>query len=147
MGNFELDRSIGYVVNRAAMRMKAELQRAFRENGYKVTTEHWAVMNCLWEKEGSTQTEIAEKIAKDKTNLTRILDVMERDGLVRREYHESDRRSYRIFLTQEGWKMKDGLIAIAEAINGRAIRGMGSGGEREIIRLMNIINKNLEKKS
>ena len=145
MGDFKLERAIGYVVNRAALRMKAELQRAFRAKGYNLTTEHWAVMNCLWEKEGTTQTEIARKIAKDKTNLTRILDVMERNGLIKREYHESDRRSYRIFLTQEAWKMKDELIAIAEEVSLVATRGISAKSEREIIRLMNIINSNLEK--
>lgn len=145
MGNFKLEEAVGYVVNRAALRMKAGLQRAFRAKGYNLTTEHWAVMNCLLEKEGSTQTEIAKKIAKDKTNLTRILDVMERNGLIRREYHESDRRSYRIFLTQEAWEMKDGLIAIAEEVSAVATRGISAKSEQEIIRLMDIINKNLEK--
>lgn len=144
MGDFKLERAIGYVVNRAALRMKAELQRAFRAKGYDLTTEHWAVMNCLWEKEGTTQTEIARKIAKDKTNLTRILDVMERNGLIKREYHESDRRSYRIFLTQKAWKMKDKLIAIAEEVSSVATRGMSAKSQREIIRLMNVINSNLE---
>ena len=145
MGDFRLERAIGYVVNRAALRMKAELQRAFRAKGYNLTTEHWAVMNCLWEKEGTTQTEIARKIAKDKTNLTRILDVMERNGLIKREYHESDRRSYRIFLTQEAWEMKDELIAIAKEVSSVATRGLSAKSEREIIRFMNVINSNLEK--
>jgi len=144
MGDFKMERAIGYVVNRAALRMKMELKRAFKAKGYNLTAEHWAVMNCLWEKQGTTQTEIAKKIAKDKTNLTRILDIMERNGLINREYHESDRRSYRIFLTQKAWRMKDELIAIAEEVSSVATRGISAKSQREIIRLMNIINSNLE---
>ncbi len=143
MAPFKLENAIGYVVNRTALRMKAELQRAFRSRGHNLTPEHWAVLNCLWEEEGATQTEIARKTAKDKTNLTRILDVMERNGFIRRKYHESDRRSYRIFLTKKAWKMKDELIAIAQEVMAAATRGISTRDEREIIRLMNIINDNL----
>jgi DNA-binding MarR family transcriptional regulator len=143
MDTFTLENAIGYAVNRAALRMKAGLQRAFRAKGHHLTPEHWAVMNCLWEREGATQTEIAERVAKDKTNLTRILDVMERNGLIRRAYHETDRRCYRISLTKRAWKMKDALIAIAEDVNAVATRGLSAADEREIIRLMNTINENL----
>ena len=145
MSKFRLEKAIGYVVNRAALRMKAELQRAFKANGYNLTPEHWAVMNCLWERQGATQTEIADSISKDKTNLTRILDVMEKNGLITRQSHETDRRSYRISLTRKAWKMKDQLIAIAEEVSKASTRGLSAKDEREIIRLMNIINENLAK--
>ena len=145
MSKFRLEKAIGYVVNRAALRMKAELQRAFKANGYNLTPEHWAVMNCLWERQGATQTEIADSISKDKTNLTRILDVMEKNGLITRQSHETDRRSYRISLTRKAWKMKDQLIAIAEEVSEASTRGLSAKDEREIIRLMNIINENLAK--
>ena len=143
MGQFKLENAIGFAVNRAALKMKAELQKAFRAKGYKITPEHWAVLNCLWDKEGTSQTEIAEKIAKDKTNLTRILDIMERNRLIRRVNHETDRRSYRIFLTRKASEMKDDLIAFVEDVLAAATRGINAKEEREIIRLMNIINNNL----
>ena len=71
MTEFTFEEAVGYVVNRAALRLKAALQKAFRESGYDVTAEQWAVLNCLWTNEGMTQTEIADRVAKDKTNLTR----------------------------------------------------------------------------
>ena len=143
MAEFLLENAVGFVVNRAALKLKAALHRAFKANGHNITPEHWAVLNCLWEAEGATQTQIAEKIAKDKTNLTRILDIMERNGLVQRGPHESDRRSYRIFLTEKAREMKDPLIAIAEAVSAEACRGLTAQDRREIIRLMNVINDNL----
>ena len=143
MDEFKLENAVGYAVNLAALRLKVELHRAFRAEGFNLTPEHWAVLNCLWENEGATQTEIAERIAKDKTNLTRILDVMERNGLIRRDKNETDRRSYRISLTQKAWDMKDGLIAVAERVSAASTRSMSARDKREIIRLMNIINDNL----
>ncbi len=143
MSEFTFEEAVGYVVNRAALRLKAALQRAFRESGYDVTAEQWAVLNCLWTNEGMTQTEIAERVAKDKTNLTRILDVMERNGLITRQRHESDRRSYRVFPTREAWNIREDLTAAAEVVSRTATRGLSAADQREIVRLMNIITSNL----
>ena len=145
MNNFKFEDSIGYVINRAALRLKLELQRAFKANGFDLSAEHWAVLNCLWENEGISQTEIATRIAKDKTNLTRILDVMEKNGLIRRDNHESDRRSYRIFITPKTLKMREKLTSIAVKVNENAKNGLSAADKREIIRIMNIISSNLEK--
>ena len=143
MEQFIFESSIGFVVNRTATSLKNELWRAFKSNGYNITPEHWAVLNCLWQKEAQTQSEIAEKIYKDKTNLTRILDIMERNELIQRRSHETDRRSYRVFLTEKGQALKEKLIPIALEASQRSIKGLSGAECREVIRLMNIINDNL----
>ncbi|MFC1884284.1 MarR family winged helix-turn-helix transcriptional regulator [Thermodesulfobacteriota bacterium] len=143
MDSFKFDDSIGFQVNRAAIRLKNELWQGFKAGGFNITPEQWGVLNCLWEKDGQTQTEIADRILKDKTNLTRMLDVMEREGLVERRPHEKDRRSYRIFLTSKGKGLKVKLVKIAVKINEASINGMTSKERNTLKRLMNVINENL----
>ena len=143
MGDFKFDDSIGFLVNRAAIRLKNELGQAFKSNGFNITPEQWAVLNCLWKEDGQTQTEIAERILKDRTNLTRMLDVMEREKLVERRPHEKDRRSYRIYLTMKGRTLKEKLIPIAVEINEASIQGWSVKDKKAFTRLINIINKNL----
>ena len=143
MPAFRLENAIGYAVNRAALRLKARLHQAFKAEGHDITPEHWAVLNCLWDDEGMSQTQIAERIVKDKTNLTRILDVMERKGLITRRPHEGDRRAYRIFLTDKAKTMRPDLIAIAETLGARAVRGISAEEQQMLLRLMNTISDNL----
>ena len=143
MNTFKFDDSMGFVINRAAIRLKNELWQGFRAAGFDITPEQWAILNCLWEKDGLTQTEIADRILKDKTNLTRMLDVMEREGLAERRPHEKDRRSYRIHLTGKGRGLKSKLIPIAVKINKASIKGLTSGERDTLKKLMNVINKNL----
>lgn len=145
MNEYNFEERIGVLVNRTALKMKAGLQRSFKTNGYDLTADHWAVLNCLWEKEGLTQTEIAERLAKDKTNLTRILDIMQRNGLIKRDCHESDRRSYRVFPTAKASRMRNSLMTIAEEFVNMAVDGLSAKERQEIVRLMNIINRNLVK--
>jgi len=143
MDHFKFDDSIGFLVNRAAIRLKNELWKGFKANGFNITPEQWGVLNCLWEEDGQTQTEIAERILKDKTNLTRMLDIMEREELVERHPHERDRRSYRIYLAPKGEKLKEKLVPIAIKINKASIQGLGVKERNVFKRLMNTINKNL----
>ncbi len=143
MDHFKFDDSIGFLVNRAAIRLKNELWKAFKANGFDITPEQWGVLNCLWEEDGQIQTEIAERILKDKTNLTRMLDVMEREELVERRPHEKDRRSYRIYLTPKGGKLKEKLIPIAIEINEASIQSLSVKERKVLKRLMNTINNNL----
>lgn len=48
--------------------------------------------------------ELAEKLGVTTGTLTVTVDKLERKGLLERRPHESDRRSYRVVLTEEGKK-------------------------------------------
>jgi DNA-binding MarR family transcriptional regulator len=141
---FTLEKSIGYVINKTAMKLKTELLNSFRYHGFKITTEQWAVLICLRETDGKTQSEIAEKLIKDKTNLSRILDGMEKREWIVRSDHENDRRSYRIFITEKGNALVEELIPIARRINKKSTHALAAKDILELERLMTKIYKNLE---
>lgn len=140
---FTLDKSIGYLINKTAIKLKSELFNNFKSGGFNITTEQWAVLACLKEKDGRTQNEIAEKLIKDKTNVSRILDGMQKKQLIERCAHESDRRSFRILITQKGKALVEGLIPIARRLNQTAADGLDNKDIRELERLMQVIYKNL----
>ena len=52
--------------------------------------------------DGVTQKELAERVGLDGSSLVRLLDILEGHGWVERRADVSDRRSKRIFLTEEG---------------------------------------------
>ena len=64
---FSLDQSLGFVANRVANRLKAELERGFAARGHNITADQWSVLSRLWEEDGLTQHEIVQRISKDKT--------------------------------------------------------------------------------
>jgi len=136
MTNFELNESFGYLVNRTAIKMKQNLNALFKEAGYNVTTEHWRLLNCLWEQEGLSQSEIALIIEKDKTNVTRILDVMEKNGLIERRTDKNDRRAWRVFLSKKGIELKEPLIKLARQGNRETLKLLLPGEAKELLRLL-----------
>ena len=140
---FTLEKSIGYLINKTAIKLKNELLNNFRAKGFHITTEQWAVLMCLKEKAGRTQNEIAAKLIKDKTNVSRILDGMQKRQLIVRRAHENDRRSFRILITKKGKALVEDLIPIARRINQTAANHMNKRDIRELERLMQTIYKNL----
>lgn len=99
---FPSEESPGKIVTEAHLIIKLGLTHLFQSYGFKITPEHWSMLSKLCEKDGITQTELAERARKDRPNTTRILDTLERNGFIRRVRDPKDRRSYRIFLTERG---------------------------------------------
>src|SRR4051794_35328857 len=60
------------------------------------------VLIRLEEGDGVRMNELADRILFSKSGLTRMVDRMEEEGLVRRERPPEDRRVIRVFLTDRG---------------------------------------------
>ncbi len=132
MEPFSLDNSTGFILNQAANSLKKELNQEFRKAGYDITTEQWAILNRLWEKDGVSLNDLAENTFKDNASITRTIDLMEKKGLVERRNDPDDRRSRLVFLHEEGRKHREGLIECARKVLTKATLGM-SGREVQLL--------------
>lgn len=135
---FALDESVAYAIARTGKAIKFELRRYFREAGVDVTSEQYALLCRLWEKEGRSQKELAECSFKDTANITRMIDVLEGKGIVYRERDPKDRRTYRIYLTQKGKELHDVLNPIVHEKGKSAYACLT---EEEQVQLLNMMNR------
>lgn len=112
-----LDESIGYKIEIAERMLKRELTKRFQNRGFNITPNQWVILYRLWHNDGLTQAEISEKTFKDKANITRIIDILVKKELVIRSMDQSDRRFFRIYLTDRGKElMKELPIIVHEHI-------------------------------
>jgi len=109
---YDPDKAPGFLISRTAMRLRLGLRRVFAENDMDVTPEQWGVLLCLWREEGLTQSELADRTVKDRTTITRILDLLEKKGLAERRKDASDRRTFRIHLTEAGKRSREVLFPL-----------------------------------
>lgn len=78
-----------------------ESQRLFRPLG--LTGAQFNVLNLLAAAaEGVSQRELGDRLLVDRSNVTGLLDRMEKAGWVRRKDHPQDRRVYLVKLTPAG---------------------------------------------
>ena len=78
-----------------------ESQRLFRPHG--LTGAQYNVLNILArEPAGISQRELGDRLVVDRSNVTGLLDRLEKNEWVRRDDHPEDRRVYRVSLTPAG---------------------------------------------
>ncbi|ALS24639.1 MULTISPECIES: MarR family winged helix-turn-helix transcriptional regulator [Paenibacillus] len=125
-----IDHSLGFIINHAGRRLSQLLSLHYQP--YDITTEQWTVLNRLSERDGITQKDLAHRAEKDQTNITRILDQLERKGLVERRPNAVDRRSFLTFITDKGRSLNQVLLPIESRVVSSVLDGLS---EEDVERL------------
>ena len=140
---FPLDNSQGYIIHRLDMQMTLGLQHAFQAKGFNITPEQWGVLNRLWETEGIHQSALAERAAKDRPNITRILNLLEKNGFIFRTPDGEDKRRLNVYLTEEGKALKQKLIPIVIGFLKKCFEGLTPEEVQNLRRIHEHILNNL----
>lgn len=128
----KIDESLGQKMINMAWQIKETLRKEFSSKGYDITPDQFVVLLKLWENDGLTQNELSQRTCKNKSNLTRILDGMEKRNLIYRKVSKEDRRSFNIHLTQSGWAMEEELVPIAVYIEERVFAGIAFAQKEQL---------------
>ncbi len=105
---------ISTTINRA-------LLRAFANADVAMTTEQWSVISCLWHEDKITQQQLCDLTRKDKPSMTRLIDNLERNNLVFRHSHSTDRRVNLIHLTKDGADLREKVTNIVKGVVDKAL--------------------------
>ncbi|MFC0470782.1 MarR family winged helix-turn-helix transcriptional regulator [Halalkalibacter kiskunsagensis] len=111
---------------------------------FNLAPEQNLIMMLLWEKDGLTQIQLAQKLNKDKTNVARMASNLERKGFIKRSCCLDDRRSLKLYLTPCGKKLGDQVIPIAEEFNDIVCKDFTKEELVELERLLSKVNKNVQ---
>jgi len=139
--------SLGFWLYRAHSQASNLLRRTFQAHGYDVTPEQWGVLASLRIAEGINQSQLGENTFKDRHNITRILDLLEKRGLVERRIDEGDRRAYRVFLTEAGRKEQERLQGLVNSHQQVLAEGLEPGELASLRRIFEQIVRNIERKA
>jgi DNA-binding MarR family transcriptional regulator len=123
--------------------MNAGLRRAFQSRGYNITPEQWGVLSRLWVKEGVHQNTLARETSKDRHTITRILNLLEKKGLIQRVPDPEDKRRINIYTTDEGKALKGKLPPIVRGFLERCFKGLDKKDLEEMNRIHRHILRNL----
>ena len=77
-----------------------------------LTWSQFAVLEALYHLGPMTQGEISVKVLKSGSNMTTVIDNLERDGLVCRERDAQDRRVIHVHLTDEGSRKIEAVLPV-----------------------------------
>jgi DNA-binding MarR family transcriptional regulator len=103
-----------FVTGKASTAIARRLQKKFNAAGLNLTIEQWSVLYHLWKQEGISQQELCNATFRDKPSITRLVDNLEKQNLVKRVPSDTDRRINLIFLTKQAQKLQEESMALAE---------------------------------
>lgn len=89
---------------------------------YRVTTGQWSALRVLWQEDGLSQVELAQRMMVEKASLTSVLKAMADAGWITRTRNTADRRKQNIFLTESGRGLRTKILPLIGRINKRATR-------------------------
>lgn len=97
-----MDDSLHYLIMANQMLVQKALLYKLKDTG--LTIGQPKILDYLSRHNGSNQKEIAKACFLEAGSLTTILNKMEEKGLIRRQILNGNRRSFHIFMTEEGKK-------------------------------------------
>lgn len=97
----------------ASMAITRRLQKNFRQAGLEVTIEQWYVLFQLWENNGLSQQDLCNLNYRDKPNITRLVDNLEKQKLVKRSASKKDRRKNIVTLTEQASALQAQIFELA----------------------------------
>lgn len=140
---FRFETSFGRALGRAHTAMLRHLSKLMKRQDLPITPEQFSVLSHLWQGDGLQQSELAVCTHRNRANVTRILDILEREGIVERRDDATDRRVFRIFLTEKGHALHRPTAQCAAQSIQDALQGT-SPQELEIcIQVLQRIQRNL----
>jgi MarR family transcriptional regulator, transcriptional regulator for hemolysin len=125
-----------------AKNMRAHFEARLAAEGSSLT--FWLVLRNLAEEDGLSQRELAHRLSVEAPTLTRHLDRMAAEGLVRRAQDSVDRRVTRISLAPAGRRMHKSLASIAAELMGEFDSLMTAKEAAVLERVLNRIDGHLE---
>jgi DNA-binding MarR family transcriptional regulator len=137
--DFQLENSLTFWVSRLAGLMQESFNRDL--DVLDVTWAQWLVMNLLAQESANTPAVIAQKIGVDRSAITRLVDRLEKKGMVLRRPATNDRRSVEVMLTDSGARLVSHLNDTAEQHHQRMVSSLSDEDQLSFRLLINRVLK------
>jgi DNA-binding MarR family transcriptional regulator len=113
-----------FMTGKATTAIARRLQRNFKLAGLDITVEQWSVLYYLWKQDGMSQQDLCNATFRDKPSITRLVDNLEKQKLVKRIASKTDRRINEVFLTEKGRYIEQQTMVVANQTMNEALVGV-----------------------
>lgn len=140
---FKKSELYSFITGKATVAISRRLQKNFKEAGIEVTIEQWSVLYQLWKEDGLSQQQLCDATFRDKPSITRLVDNMEKNKLVRRIGNKKDRRVNLIQLTPLGKELEEESMSVANQTLNEALEGVSPDKIEVAKEVLQIVYDNL----
>ena len=135
---------LGSLISKAHLSMRNYFNRLIRQARVDITADQWGLLTAVHHAPGISQSDLAQRSRKDKTGVTRMLDLLEKRGYLVREDDETDRRAHRIRVTPEGESVLKQVAPLAAEVNRVSCTGLDTGQVEALKEMLAQIRDNID---
>ncbi len=139
-----MDDTLHYLIMANQMLVQKALIEQIKDTG--LTIGQPKILDYLKDHDGSNQKEIANACFLEAGSLTTILNKMEEKGLIERRVLNGNRRSFHIFMTEEGRKKQQVVDHAFSEIEKKALADISGDEYEHFLSVYQKIYSNLQKK-
>ena len=111
---------------------------------FQLTAPRFYALLHIGEEPGISSSHLSERMLCDKSNVTRIVRGLEAEGYVGRRPHESDGRSWRLYLTKQGTAVCDKVQSAHQAYTAARLSGIDEIRRGSLIDNLSQLNQLLQ---
>lgn len=126
--------------------LKQQAKRFFRIHPVS-DSQFNAMMTLKYAEKELSQQELSERLLVDKSNMTSMIDGLEKLGFVVRNQLPGDRRFYRILLTESGAAFLDGIEKDYRALIHRLLAHFSPDEMKQLTQFMVRMQTNLDQEA
>jgi len=141
--DLNLEDRIGRYLGMAARGWKTYANQKLAGSGYDLTIEQAIIIVHAWHHNGLNQQHISEMLDRDKTSITRFIDVLENEKFAKRVPDKNDRRQNLIQLTPKGEKKCREFFGLAIEIENELIQGINQSDLKIFKKVLTKIHQNI----
>ncbi|MFP3728833.1 MarR family winged helix-turn-helix transcriptional regulator [Priestia filamentosa] len=136
------DNHIGYLIQQIShLVIQLHNEKLEREG---VTSSQERLLTLLYIKNGATQSELQQDLLIKPSSVTKLVDVLERKGLVTRISGGKDARVKRIHLTEKGKLLEEELWSIKNEMEAQIGKSLSEEQHSSLVNLLHVIKKDLQ---
>ena len=116
MKNHPLRKRVGAMLVATGVLSRGLTLQTFAENGFDITPEQYLILSLLYEHGELYQRQISELTYKDRPNVSRIINILENKGLVKRVNDSNGRQINKIIMTEKGKELREKIHPVSVEI-------------------------------
>ena len=142
--SFRLETCVGYVSVNSMKMISDAFGKRLEKKG--ITRIQWIALYYLDSEESISQKDLAIKMKTKDPSIARLLDRMERDGLIQRIKSKEDRRVTYVKLTNKGKTLKEELLPEGEIFSDILLNGISDEDLKTFQRVLDALVMNVSNK-
>lgn len=121
--------------------------QTFTEKEYELTPDQYVILNLLLENdEIMYQRQLAEIMFKDRANISRIIDIMHRNGLIEKVPDSNGRRIYKLVVTEKGKEIRNRVLPTDKELRAVITENISEEELNSMFHILEKMNKNIRDK-